>query len=69
MLLQKGVYPDEYMYMNDWAKFNETLLIEKEDFYSNLNRQDIIDADYTHAKRVCKDFKIKNLDDYHDLCV
>ena len=28
-----------------------------------------MDADYLHAKRVCKDFKIKNLVEYHDLCV
>ena len=23
------------------------------------------DADYIHAKRVCKDFEIKNLGEYH----
>ena len=55
--------------MDDWKKFNETLLPEKEDFYSHLNVEDIADADYTHAKRVCKDFKIKNLLEYHDLYV
>ena len=27
----------------------------------------ITDADYMHTKRVCKDFEIKNLDEYHDL--
>ena len=59
LLLQKGVYPHEYM--DDWGKFNETLLTEKEDFYSHLNMEDITDADDAHAKRVCKDFKIKNL--------
>ena len=26
----------------------------------------IIDADHGFAKRVCKDFKIRNLGDYHD---
>ena len=31
--------------------------------------EDITDADYAHAKRVCKDFKIQNLDDYLDLYV
>ena len=31
--------------------------------------EDITDADYTHAKRACKDFKIKNLGEYHDLYV
>ena len=30
---------------------------------------DITDADYAHAKRVCKDFEIKNLEEYHDLYV
>ena len=29
----------------------------------------ISDADYAHAKRVCKDFEIKNLAEYHDLYV
>ena len=29
----------------------------------------ISDADYTHAKRVCRDFEINNLDGYHDLYV
>ena len=31
--------------------------------------EDITDADYAHAKRVSKDFKIKNLGEYHDLYV
>ena len=29
----------------------------------------INDAEYTHAKRVCKDIKIKCLGEYHDLYV
>ena len=29
--------------------------------------EDIINSHYIHAKRVCKDFKIKNLGEYHDL--
>ena len=29
--------------------------------------EDITDTDYMHAKRVSKDFEIKNLDKYHDL--
>ena len=39
---------------------NETPLPEKEDFYSNLNMEDIADTDNMHAKRVCKCFEIKN---------
>ena len=67
LLLWKGVYPKEYM--DDWKKLNETSLPEKEDFYSCLNIEDITDADYAHAKRVCKDFETKNLGEYHDLYV
>ena len=59
LLLQEGVYP--YEYMNDCEKFNGISLIEKEDFYSHLNMEDITDVDYTHAKRVCKDSEIKQL--------
>ena len=53
--------------MDDWEKFNETTLPEKEEFYSNLDLEDFTEADYMHAKRVCKDFEIKNLGEYHDL--
>ena len=52
--------------MDDREKFNETLLPEKEDFYSHLNMEDISDADYTYAKRVCKDFKMKKLGEYYN---
>ena len=64
-LFRKGVYSNKYM--DDWEKFNETLLIEKEDIYSHLNMEDITDADYKHGQRVCKDFEIKNLGEYFDL--
>ena len=52
LFLKKGVYSCEYM--NEWKKFYETLLPEKEELYSNLNMEDITDADYMHANRVCK---------------
>ena len=55
--------------MDDWEKFNETSLPEIEDCYSHLNMEDITDADYTHAKRVCKYFEIKSFGEYHDLFV
>ena len=65
--MQKGIYP--YEYMNDQEKFNGTSLPEKEDFYSHLNMEDITDADYTNAKKVCKDFEKKYLGECHDLYV
>ena len=44
LLLRKVAYPYEYM-LDDWGKFNETTLPEKEKFYSNLKMEDITDAD------------------------
>ena len=41
-------------------KNNETTLPEKEYFYSHLNVEDITNADYTNAKRICTDFE-KNI--------
>ena len=67
LLLRKGVY--NYKYMDDLQKFNKIKKrineIKKECFYSHLNMEDISDVDYTHTKRVRKDFKIT----YHDLYV
>ena len=45
--------------MDDWEKFNETSLPEKKHFYSHLNVEDVADAEYAHAKRVCEDSEIK----------
>ena len=67
LLLRKGVYP--YEYMDAWEKFNEISLPSKEDFYSNLNMEDINDIDYRHANNVFKVFKLENLGNYHDLYV
>ena len=53
LLLRKGVYP--YEYMDSWEKFSEISLPSKEDFYSNLNMEDISDIDYRHANNVFKD--------------
>ena len=50
-------------------KLTETSLSEKQDFYNHPNMEDITDADYAHAKRVCKDFETKHLEEYHDLYV
>ena len=66
-MLPKGLYP--YEYVDNWEKFNETLLPEKEDFYSLLKMEDITDAYYAHAKRIYKDFQIKKLWENHYLYV
>ena len=65
LLLRNGVYP--YEYMSSWDKFEETQLPPKEAFHSNLNMSDISKYDYEHTQKVWKEFKLKNLGEYHDL--
>ena len=60
------VLPNHYEYTDNWEKSKETSLSEKGDIYSRLNMEAITDTDYEHAKRVCKDFEIKNLGEYHN---
>ena len=55
--------------MDILEKFNEALLPEKEDFYSHINKEGFTDANYAHIKRVCKDFRIKNLGEQNYLYV
>ena len=65
LLLRKGVYP--YKYIDNWETFGETSLPDKESFYSSLNMENIDDIDYRHGNNVFKNFKLKNLGEYHDL--
>ena len=65
-MLRKGVYP--YEYMDNWERFDETSLPDKEVFYSSLNMEDMTDIDHVHRNNVCK-FKLKHLGIYHDLYV
>ena len=66
LLLQKGVYP--YEYMDSWEKFDETSLPDKKYFYSKLNLEDITDKDYSDAQKVFEEF-CTDIGDYHDLYV
>ena len=59
LLPRKGVYP--YEYTDSWEKFDATLLPSKEDFYSNLNMEDIDDIAYSYGNNVFKRFKLDNL--------
>ena len=67
LLLRKGVYP--YEYMDIWERFNKTSLPSKEDFYRNLNMENIDDIDYRHGNNMFKRFELENLGQYHDLYV
>ena len=55
--------------MDNWERFDERSLPNKESFYSNLNMENIDDIDYRHGNNVFKRFKLKNLEEYHDLYV
>ena len=61
-MLKKGVYE----YMDEWKNYNKTTLPRKR-IYSNLHMKNITGVDYMHAKRVCRDFEIKDLGEYHNL--
>ena len=52
--------------MDQWKKFNESELPEKESFYRNLNLVNITDKDCMISKRVYRDFEIENIGEYHD---
>ena len=55
LLLRKGVYL--YEYTDSWERFDETLLLDKKDFYSELNNGDITDKDYRHYQKYGKKLK------------
>ena len=65
LISRKGIYP--YDYMNGIKKFSEKNLPAKEKFFSKLNDCGISDEDFDHAKRIWKEFGMKNLGEYHDL--
>ena len=65
LLTRKGIYP--YEYVSRWDKFKETQLPPIESFYSNLNMSNVSEDDYECAQRVWKEFRIRNLGEYHDL--
>ena len=65
LLIRKGIYP--YEYMDSWDRFEKTTLPTVSSFYSKLNMSGVSDQDYEHACKVCRDFGIRNMGEYHDL--
>ena len=37
--------------MNEYERYNETSMPEKDDLYSNLNMENITDVDYMHSNK------------------
>ena len=65
LLLQKGIYP--YEYMDSFERFNETQLPKKENFYSSLSGKAITDEEYAHAHKVWETFGCQTMGNYHDV--
>lgn len=65
LMRQKGVFP--YSFMDSLEKLNKTELPSKEEFYDNLNKEHISDADFQRANDVWNLFECQNLGDYSDL--
>ena len=53
--------------MSEWDRFEETKLPPKEAFYSKLNMSGVSEEDYEHVRSVWREFKIRDLGEYHDL--
>ena len=59
LMKEKGVYP--YDYMDSEAKFSQTQLPQKGDFYSLLTNKEISESEYAHAQKVWETFGIENM--------
>ena len=65
LIMRKGVYPYEYMSSED--KFLDIQLSSINQFHSKLSDSECSIEDYEHAQAVWKAFKIKDMQEYHDL--
>ena len=50
-----------YEYIGECEMFNEIQLPKKEEFYSNLNMEDITDSDYNYVKKILQWFWNKKI--------
>ena len=65
LIKEKGVY--SYEYMDSFKKFSEDKLPDKCEFFSSLKDECISEKDYPRANNVWNEFKMKTMNDYHDL--
>ena len=72
---QKGAYP--YEYMNNFKRFNQKKLPDKECFYRSMKEGTTVDngakldghindEEYLTHKKLWEEFGMKNMGDYHD---
>ena len=55
--------------MDKWEKFNEDKLLDKESFYSELNKEHITTKHNAYAQNIWNTFNINNLGECHELYV
>ena len=65
LVLQKGIYP--YEWMDNYSKMNEQLPLNIKDWYSTLNDKNINEKELEFAKKVYNHFNCKSFKDYHNL--
>ena len=65
LLTRKGVFP--YDWFDSMKKLEERNLPPIHEFYSKLDKENISEADYQHAKKVWETFNMKSMKEYHDL--
>ena len=65
MLTRKGVSP--YEYIDSWDKLKETKLPGIDHFYSSLTGENISKEDYEFGQILWKMFKLKDIEQLHDL--
>ena len=65
MLLRKGVFC--YSYLDDIKKFDDKRLPLREQFFNDLEQENISEEDYAHACKVWESFHCWILGDYHDV--
>ena len=61
-----------FTHLNTWIIGKSSVkhhYLKKRDLYRHPSLEDISDADYRHAKIICKDFEIQNVGEYHNLYV
>ena len=66
-----SVFCCERVYIHDYVeclkKIDETIIPQKEAFYSKLTGEGTTDEDYQHAHTAWKEFNIETMKDYHKL--
>ena len=58
LLIQKGLYP--YEYMDSWERFNDTEFPSHDKSYSSLSDSKISETEYQRGLSVWNHFKIKH---------